>query len=163
MFHCLVGLLFVFSCSMNSRVFACFMLPETYSGTIKQNDHEALIVHRAGRQELVLRINYKIIGDAMPDQFAWVITVPNEPDNYKIANQQLFKDMFLLSKKLSPDSLKAILVKSKIKFDQDVWFYNNIRGNQVNKDNAIHGGGLIYFSTACPVNTVPFSDPHQLE
>jgi len=96
MIRFLVGLLFVFSCSMNSPVFACCMLPETYRGTISQNDHEAVIVHRAGRQELVLRINYKIIGDTMPDQFAWVITVPNEPDNYKIANPQLFEDMFFL-------------------------------------------------------------------
>ena len=83
-----------------SPVLACCMLPATYKGSIRQNDHEAVIIHHGGREELVLRIDYKITGKTMPDRFAWVITVPNEPDNYALADAKLFEEMFELSKKL---------------------------------------------------------------
>ena len=99
MFRILAGLLIVFC--WNSHGIACFMLPVTYSGTIRQRDHEAVIIHHAGREELVLRINYEITGNTMPDNFAWVVTVPNEPDRYAIADERLFEDMFKLSEKLS--------------------------------------------------------------
>lgn len=54
----------------------------------------------------------------MPDSFAWVITVPNEPDEYAIADTELFEKMFALSencvhalpKRNSTDSEVAALV-----------------------------------------------------
>lgn len=90
------------SCFAVSPIMACCMLPATYKGTISQNAHEAVIIHHAGREELVLRIDYKITGESMPDNFAWVITVPNEPDEYAIADAKLFEEMFDLSEKLRP-------------------------------------------------------------
>ena len=92
------------ACLSGSPAMACCMLPATYEGTISQNAHEAVIIHHAGREELVLRIDYKIIGESMPDNFAWVITVPNEPDEYAIADAKLFEEMFVLSEKLRPPS-----------------------------------------------------------
>jgi len=78
------------------------MLPATYKGSISQNGHEAVIIHHDDREELVLRIDYQITGESMPDEFAWVITVPNEPEEYAIADAKLFEDMFVLSEKLRP-------------------------------------------------------------
>jgi len=88
-------------------VMACCMLPATYEGTISQDAHEAVIIYHDGREELVLRIDYKITGETMPDNFAWVITVPNEPDEYAIADAQLFKEMFVLSERLRPRPRKT--------------------------------------------------------
>jgi len=72
----------------------CCMVPASYKGTISQSGQEAILFHKGDREELILRINYQIKGDAMPDQFAWVITVPAEPDRYGVADGQLFEDMF---------------------------------------------------------------------
>ncbi len=36
-----------------------------------------------------------------------------------------------------PKSLKTVLANSTLKKDQEVWFYNNIRGTNINSDNAI--------------------------
>ena len=94
-------------CVPASPVMACCMLPATYEGTISQNAHEGVILHHDGREELVLRINYKITGETMPDNFAWVITVPNEPDKYAIADAELFKRMFAFSEKLRPRKKKS--------------------------------------------------------
>lgn len=58
---------------------------------------EAVVVHADGREELVLGINYRMKPDQdgkMPPYFAWVITVPNEPDRYQLAERDLFKEVF---------------------------------------------------------------------
>jgi hypothetical protein len=70
------------------------MVPATYKGTIKQSAQEAVLFHADGREELILKINYKIIGEGLPDRFAWVITVPNEPDRYAVADKDLFAKVF---------------------------------------------------------------------
>ncbi len=90
-------LLFAFT---TSGSYACCMVPETYKGSIGQDAQEAVLIHHQNREELVLRINYRITGDKMPDNFAWVITTPAEPDTYALADPKLFKDMFNLSQKL---------------------------------------------------------------
>ncbi|MDH3582676.1 MAG: DUF2330 domain-containing protein [Phycisphaerae bacterium] len=81
---------------------ACCMVPHDYPGSISQNAHEALILHDQGREELVLRIDYKITGKAAPPTFAWVITVPSEPDAYAIADKKIFKDMDGFASMLRP-------------------------------------------------------------
>lgn len=78
----------------SAPVESCCMVPATYKGTISQSAQEAVLFHHDGREELVLKINYKISGRTLPDRFAWVITVPNEPDDYAVADKTLFKDMF---------------------------------------------------------------------
>ena len=64
---------------------ACMMTPKDYKGRISQNRHQAILFHQGDRQELILRVNYKIAGDKMPDQFAWIITTPTEPAAYHLA------------------------------------------------------------------------------
>jgi hypothetical protein len=76
---------------------ACCMVPVTYKGSIGQDAQEAVLIHDGDREELVLRINYRIKGDKMPDTFVWVITTPKEPDSYALADEKLFEDMFGLS------------------------------------------------------------------
>ncbi|MBT3378264.1 MAG: DUF2330 domain-containing protein [Lentisphaerae bacterium] len=81
-------------------VWSCCMVPATYEGSIGQDAQEAVLIHRGDREELVLRINYRIAGQRMPDRFAWVVTTPREPDAYALADEKLFRDMFALSAKL---------------------------------------------------------------
>ena len=81
---------------------SCCMVPESYEGSISQRSQEAVIIHDDGKQDMVLRIDYRIKGKTMPDKFAWVITVPNEPSDYAIADAKLFDDMFNLSEILRP-------------------------------------------------------------
>ena len=81
-------------------VLGCCMVPVTYKGSIGQNAQEAVLIHDGDREELVLRINYRITGKKMPDSFVWVITTPKEPDAYALADPELFKEMFDLSEKL---------------------------------------------------------------
>lgn len=76
-----------------SPVSACCMVPLDYPGTISQNAQQAIVFHHDGREELILRIDYQISGETMPDQFAWVITVPKEPDAYDDANAQVFNQV----------------------------------------------------------------------
>src|SRR5260370_95482 len=78
----------------SGSLFPCCMVPADYEGTIQQSAQEAVLFHADGREELVLKINYKITGDPLPDRFAWVITVPNEPDRYEVADNHLFKEVF---------------------------------------------------------------------
>jgi hypothetical protein len=75
-------------------VHPCCMVPATYEGTIQQSAQEAVLFHHDGREELILKINYKILGKTLPDRFAWVITVPSEPDEYQVADKDLFRDVF---------------------------------------------------------------------
>jgi hypothetical protein len=70
------------------------MVPADYEGTIQQSAQEAVLFHADGREELILKINYKITGETLPDRFAWVITVPNEPDQYDVADSNLFPEVF---------------------------------------------------------------------
>ena len=84
----------------STPVESCCMVPATYKGTISQSAQEAVIFHADGREELILKINYKITGDTLPDKFAWVITVPNTPDSYEVAGAKLFEEMFPWAEKL---------------------------------------------------------------
>jgi hypothetical protein len=80
--------------AQSPAVESCCMVPATYKGTISQSAQEAVLFHHHGREELILKINYKISGKTLPDRFAWVVTVPNEPDDYAVADKTLFEDMF---------------------------------------------------------------------
>ncbi len=72
---------------------ACCMLPIGYGGQIAQNSHEGIVIHDGDREELILRIQYQITGETMPAQFAWVVTVPNEPDSYSVVESNVFRDL----------------------------------------------------------------------
>jgi hypothetical protein len=73
---------------------ACCMVPRDYDVAISQSGQKAILFHSGDREELILRIHYQIQakkeGAKMPDHFAWIITVPNEPDHYEIADPKIF-------------------------------------------------------------------------
>ena len=95
-----VLLLGLFILALAPQAESCCMVPATYAGTISQSAQEAVIFHADGREELILKINYKITGDTLPDKFAWVITVPNTPDAYEVADAKLFEEVFPWAEKL---------------------------------------------------------------
>lgn len=75
---------------------SCCMVPATFAGTIGQDAQRAVMFYNDGREDLIVGIDYRITPNSdiekvvMPDRFAWVITVPNEPDRYKLADKKLF-------------------------------------------------------------------------
>jgi hypothetical protein len=73
---------------------ACCMPPRDYKGTIGQTAQEAVMFFADGREELILKIKYHLTGESMPDRFAWIITVPSEPDAYALAPENLYEDVF---------------------------------------------------------------------
>ena len=87
----LLGLL---TLSFVPSVECCCMVPANYKGTISQSAQEGVLFFADGREDLILKINYKITGDTLPDKFAWVITVPNTPDAYEVADAKLFEEVF---------------------------------------------------------------------
>lgn len=86
---------------------ACCMVPKSYEGRIGQRRQQALLVWADGREELVLGIDYLITPKtkegtqgapaALPPSFAWIITVPAEPDAYAVADRELFQQMNVLA------------------------------------------------------------------
>ena len=72
---------------------ACMMVPLGYDGTVSQDAQKAILVKHGDNEELILRINYKIDGETPPDQIAWIVTVPNEPTQYKLADNTLFDEV----------------------------------------------------------------------
>jgi hypothetical protein len=68
---------------------SCCMVPVDYEGRISQNAQRGIIFHKGDRQELILGIDYEITGEAMPANFAWIITVPAEPDAYHLADADI--------------------------------------------------------------------------
>jgi hypothetical protein len=87
--------------AVSAPVESCCMVPRDYKGTISQSAQEAVLFHHDGREELVLKINYRIKGDSLPDRFAWVITVPNDPDHYEVADAGLFQELFDWAEKVA--------------------------------------------------------------
>jgi hypothetical protein len=81
-------------------VFPCCMVPRNYRGAIRQSAQEAVLFHADGREELILKINYRIEGETLPDRFAWVVTVPNKPYRYQVADTKLFQDVYPWARKL---------------------------------------------------------------
>ncbi len=76
------------------RAAACCMVPRGYPGSIGQDGQRGILVHRDGREDLLLGIRYRIKGETLPDRFAWVITVPSEPDRYALVDAKEFLDAF---------------------------------------------------------------------
>ena len=85
-----------------TATYACLHLAPTYKGAVGQNTQEAVLIHHNGREELVLGVKYEIEGSESAEKLAWVITVPNEPDAYNVADPKLFEEMFDFSRKLTP-------------------------------------------------------------
>ena len=72
---------------------ACCMLPRGHAATIGQAGQKAVLVHHAGKEDLILAVDYRISGETMPDRFAWVITVPAEPHAYAVVEEEIFREV----------------------------------------------------------------------
>jgi len=102
---------------------ACIHAPKHYKGSIAETSQEAVIFHQNGREELILKVAYKVEGDGPgPNQLGWVIPVPNQPDKYAVAERALFKELFDLTKPVprggfqkfkAPTDTKSIVLLEK--------------------------------------------------
>ena len=75
---------------------ACCMLPKLYEGSIEQTQQEGIIIYDKGIQDLILKVDPKISGEAKLDNICWLITVPNEPDKYAVCEKSIFQTMYEL-------------------------------------------------------------------
>lgn len=91
---------------------ACCMVPRDYEGDVDQAKQQVVIVHRAatdsapGYQEMLIRVQpFFKDAETNPDSLAWVITVPNTPTRYEVANEaalnagsELHEELFQLAR-----------------------------------------------------------------
>jgi len=84
----------------------CCMAPVTYEGSVGQDSQEAILIHRDGVEDLILRIAYRFTPDesgALPEKLTWLIALPAEPsaeDGYALANEAIFEEVFWASRDL---------------------------------------------------------------
>jgi hypothetical protein len=93
----------------------CCMVPRSFGGSIGQSLQQAILFFDQGREDLILRIHYTITGaKAMPDRFAWVVTVPHEPDAYAVADPGIFDEVDLWARRLlePPPLREGVAVKA---------------------------------------------------
>ncbi|MDC1143075.1 DUF2330 domain-containing protein [Planctomycetota bacterium] len=71
---------------------SCCMVPRSYPGDVDQKGQKVLIMHHDGRQELVLQVAPHFIEkkNDTPGYLAWLVTVPNKPLAYDIADKKIF-------------------------------------------------------------------------
>ncbi len=76
------------------QVFACCMVPRSYPGDVDQKGQKVLIMHHDGRQELVLQVAPYFVEkkNDTPDYLVWLVTVPNKPLKYKVADADVYSD-----------------------------------------------------------------------
>lgn len=78
---------------------ACCMLPKTYKGSVEQTQQEGVIFFDNGIEDLILKVDPKITGDAELKNMCWLITVPNEPDKYDVVSPSIFESLYDLKTK----------------------------------------------------------------
>lgn len=80
-----------------SAVFPCWSRPLDYASAPEHGMMEALILWNQGREELLLKNDFRVKpgpGGELPSHIAWVIPVPAVPDNYGVEDPGVFRDMF---------------------------------------------------------------------
>ena len=88
---CFIAACLVLLCDLHTAGESCMMLPKDFAGGISQNSHKAIVYHRDGKEDLILKIGYQLKGEKVPDNFAWIVTVPNEPEKYNVGTEELFE------------------------------------------------------------------------
>ncbi|MBI4229346.1 MAG: DUF2330 domain-containing protein [Planctomycetes bacterium] len=76
---------------------ACICAPRDYKGSHEETAQEAIVFWQEGREDLVLKVDYRLTpaqGEALPASLAWVIPVPAVPDRYEEEDPDIFVDMF---------------------------------------------------------------------
>lgn len=81
-------------------VSACCMVPRTWDGRVQQNQQKALVLHNDGTEHLILKIAPEFSGKGAPQKMAWVVTVPNLPKNYAVADESIIDDATGMHEKL---------------------------------------------------------------
>lgn len=73
---------------------ACCMAPRDYAGDVDQAKQKVVIVHRAGTddapgyQEMLIQVQpFFKDAETNPEYLAWIITVPNTPARYEVADE----------------------------------------------------------------------------
>jgi hypothetical protein len=75
----------------------CIHPPADFKGSIAQTAQSAILMWHAGQQQLVLKNDYLITPASdgqLPAAIAWVIPVPNNPDDYAVEATSLFEDLY---------------------------------------------------------------------
>lgn len=95
------------------QVFACCMVPRSYPGDVEQKGQKVLIMHHNGRQELVLKVAPYFVEkkNDTPGYLAWLVTVPNKPLKYKVADENIYGSARELQRRL--DILAASQIDTK--------------------------------------------------
>lgn len=83
--------------ALAAPAYPCLHLPATYAGSHVQTQQEGIVFWDAGREELVLKNDFRITpgpGGELPAFLGWVVPVPEVPDAYSVEEIGLFEDMF---------------------------------------------------------------------
>ena len=78
-------------------VLACIHPPAGYSGSVEQGGQEAIVFWNQGREELVVKNDFRIVpgpDGGLPGRIAWVIPLPAAPDHYAVEDVEIFREMF---------------------------------------------------------------------
>jgi hypothetical protein len=68
------------------------------AGSVEETSQQAIIFWRDGREELILKVDYRLAAQAaLPDDLARVLPVPAVPDDYAVVSPQIFKEAFELA------------------------------------------------------------------
>lgn len=81
---------------------ACLHPPRDYQATVEATGQEALLFWNDGREELVLKADYKVDSEKPLPSLAWVMPVPSLPDSYGVTSPKVFEEAFKLADSLKP-------------------------------------------------------------
>lgn len=76
---------------------ACIHPPKEYAGSAQQGAQEAIVFWHQGREELVIKNDFRIVpgpGGELPTHLAWVVPVPSAPDHYSVEDVEIFRVLF---------------------------------------------------------------------
>lgn len=76
---------------------ACIHGPAKYQGKIEEKGQVGLVIHHAGREELILRVDYGVKAGKAPERLAWVVPVPSNPDHYATVHRRVFSELASLT------------------------------------------------------------------
>ena len=79
----------------------CLHPPRDFKGTLEETSQQAIIVWRDGREDLVLKVDYKMTGEKLPGDLAWVVPTPTQPDHYAVASGAIFEEIFQMAEQHS--------------------------------------------------------------
>ncbi len=83
------------------RAEACCMVPFGYEGDVDQSGQDVVVVFHEGQESLTLRVRPLFAGgEAPPASLAWLVTVPNTPKAYDVAEAAVFAEARELHRRL---------------------------------------------------------------